>query len=183
MLVKDGVEISNTKIFNVKTGNYSKFGFVYKNKRYLLNCIYSPNDDREAKAFYEIVFQDDDYNNHKHVLYVGDYNVPLDHDLDTSGFLHVNNNDSRKYIKSMMVTNNLVDVWRSRNKGVIAYTFDKKQTTNRTKARLDYFLITQTTQRYITDAQISRASILSYHTHLSYDITLNNPNWPRLLEI
>ena len=58
-----------------------------------------------------------------------------------------------------MVTNDLVDVWRSRNKGVRAYAFDKKQTTN----RLDYFLITQTTQRYKTDARIGRASILSDH--------------------
>ena len=109
------------------------------------------------------MFQDDDYNNHEHVLYVGDYNVPLNHDLDTSGYLQVNNNESWKYIKSRMVTNDLIDVCRSRNKGVRAYNFDKKQTTNRTKARLDYFLITQTMLRYITDARIGIASILSDH--------------------
>ena len=104
-------------------------------------------------------------------MYAGDFNVPLDHDLDTSGYLHTNNNESRRFMKSRIVTNDLADIWRLRNNSVRAYTFDKKQTSNNTKARLDYFLITQTTVRYVTDAQIGRASTLSNHRHVFLTIS------------
>ena len=60
VLLKDGVEISNTNFTNVINGHYSKFEFVFKNEKYLLNCLYSPNEDKEARAIYETVFQDDD---------------------------------------------------------------------------------------------------------------------------
>ena len=83
--------------------------------------------------------------------------------MDKDGYLHTNNPTARKYIKCRMVTNKLLDIWRFRTRGMKDFTFDKKQTSNRTKARLDYFLISQTTQRYITDAHIGRASILSDH--------------------
>ena len=123
----------------------------------------SPNEDKEAKLFFETVFNDNDYRNFNHIVYTGDYNVPLNHDVDTAGYLHENNHTAHKYMKGRMVTNELIDIWHLKIKGVRAFTFDKKQTTNRTKARLDYFLISQTTQRYITDAHIGRASILSDH--------------------
>ena len=77
----------------------------------------------------------------------------------------------RRYIKSRIVTNDLADMWRLLNDGVRAYTFNKKWTSNRTKARLDYFLITQTTLRYVTDAQIGRASTLSDHRPVFLTIT------------
>ena len=118
-----------------------------------------------------MVFDDNEYCNYDHIIYAGDYNVPLDHEADIVGYLHVNNHIARKYIKGRMVTNELLDIWCVRNKGVKAFTFDKKQTSNRTKARLDYFLISQTTQRYITDARIGRASILSDHRPLFITIS------------
>ena len=100
MLIKDYVDISDMKFTNIIVGNFSKLEFTLKNERYLLNHIYSSNDDKEVKVFYEVVFQDDDYNNYKHILYAGDFNVPLNHDLNTSRYLHINNNKLRRYIKS-----------------------------------------------------------------------------------
>ena len=128
-----------------------------------MNLIYSPNEDKDARAFLGSVFQDEDYDTFDHIMYAGDCNVPLDHDLDTSGYLHTKNNESHRYIKSRIVTNDLADVWRLQNNGVRAYTFDKKQTSSRTKGRLDYFLITQTTLRYLNYARIGTASTLSDH--------------------
>ena len=74
------------------------------------------------------------YHQYEHVIYVRDNNVTLNHELDTCGYLYVNNPNSREYVKSCIVTNQLTDIWRERNKSTRAYTFDKKQTTNGTKA-------------------------------------------------
>ena len=77
-----------------------------------MNLCYAPNEDKESRAFLESVFQDSDYDSFQHIIYAGDWNVPLNHELDTSGYLHTYNNEAGKYIKSRMVTNKLADVWR-----------------------------------------------------------------------
>ena len=54
---------------------------------------------------------DDSYfHDYNHIMYTGDYNVALNHELDTSRYLHVNNPQSRQYIKSGMSTNELIDI-------------------------------------------------------------------------
>ena len=67
--------------------------------------------------------------------------------------------------------NKLIDIWRERNAGTKAFTSKKKQTTNRTKARLDYYRISKNTEGYITDAHIGRTSILSDHRPIFVMIT------------
>ena len=63
-----------------------------------------------------------------------------------------------------MITNEPIDIWRERNASTRAFSFDKKQVKNRTRAQLDYHLISQNTQRYIPKAHIGSASTLSDHT-------------------
>ena len=77
-----------------------------------MNIIYFPNEDKDTRTFLESVFQYNDYDSFNHIMYAGDWNIPLNHELDTSGYLHTNNNESNRYIKSRIVTNDLVDVWR-----------------------------------------------------------------------
>ena len=67
VLIKDGLDISDTKFTNIIAGNFSKLEFTYKNKRYLMNLIYSPNEDEDAKKVYKTIFQDDDYNTYDHI--------------------------------------------------------------------------------------------------------------------
>ena len=96
----------------------------------------------------------------------------LDHEADTAGYLHTNNPTARKYIKSRMVTNKLLDIWRIKNAGKKALKVDKKQTSNGTKARLNYFLISQTKQQYTTDVHIGRAYILANHRSIFVTVSL-----------
>ena len=77
-------------------------------ERYLINCINAPNDDSkndDTKKFFKNIFDDTSYDEYQHILYTGDFNVALNNDIDSSGFLHVNNSLSRQYIKSRITSN------------------------------------------------------------------------------
>ena len=67
--------------------------------------------------------------------------------------------------------NKLIDIWCEKNKGTKAFKFDKQQATNREKVRLDYYLVSRNTERYITNAHIGRASALSDHRPIFVTIT------------
>ena len=106
----------------------------------MINCLYAPNEDfinEYSKRFFEELFNDSDYHKIEHNLYSGDFNVVLNHKMDTLGYLHINNPYTQQYINSQIAKNELLDIWRERNKGTKAFTFNKHQTKNRTKARLD----------------------------------------------
>lgn len=74
-------------------------------------------------------------------LMVEDFNVPPDNKMDTMGYLHVNNPNSRRFIDRMKSLNMLTDVFRHKHPDLRQYTFNKRQTKNYTRARLDYFFI------------------------------------------
>ena len=76
---------------------------------------------------------------YSHRITIGDYNVALNHDLDTSGYLHINNPNTREYVTRQANLINLIDIWRIRNPNSREYTFHKKQAKNFTRARLDFF--------------------------------------------
>ena len=80
----------------------------------------------------------------------GDYNIALEYDKDTNGYINVNNPISRRYIKTWMMMNNLVDVWRERDPEKREYTFDRMQKKNRTGARLDFFLLSRNSMDLVT---------------------------------
>ena len=43
------------------------------------------------KKFFKEVFDDSNHHEFDHVIYSGDYNNVLNHKVDTSGYLHINN--------------------------------------------------------------------------------------------
>ena len=72
---------------------------------------------------------------------VGDINGAPDNNKDTLGYLHNNNPNTRCFINRIKSLNMLTDVFRHNHPDLRQYTFNKKQTKNYTRARLDYFLI------------------------------------------
>ena len=54
--------------------------------------------DNESKTFFQTVFDDTNEEEFTHKITVGDFNVALNHDYDTSGYLHINNPNSREYL-------------------------------------------------------------------------------------
>ena len=69
----------------------------------------------KVNFFLQKVFDDTNENNYIHKITLGDFNVALCHAYDTSGYLHVNNPNSRDYLTRNIEKCNLVDIWRLKN--------------------------------------------------------------------
>ena len=82
------------------------------------------------------MFYDGQDSNVQHTINVGDYNVAPVHNMDTAGYLHINNTISRQYIRSKMTTNKLTYIWRDRAPTTRSFTFDKLQ--KKIEPRPDY---------------------------------------------
>ena len=85
------------------------------------------------------------------------------HNEDTSGYLDVNNPNTREFLTRQANLSNLVDIWCIRNPNLRQFTFHKKQAKNYSKARLDSYLVSENSSKYIKDVQIGRMCSLSDH--------------------
>ena len=67
-----------------------------------IKCIYAPNKDyipdnlkHENTKFFNSVMDDTNEDDYAHKITVGDFNVALNPDADTCGYLHINNPNLR----------------------------------------------------------------------------------------
>ena len=144
MLIKNDTPISNIEWENIIPGNFSKLSFKAEDQTVLIKCIYAPNDDsnrnddnNKSTKFFRQMMDDTGEEEYNHRITTGDYNVVLNHNIDTSGYLHVNNPNTREYLTRQANLSNLIDIWRIRNPGSRQYTFHKRKAKNYTRARLD----------------------------------------------
>ena len=159
---KDGEHLSDTKV--------------------LIKCCYAPNGDMtpldsESENYSDIFFKtvfDDRYDIDFDVtLMVVDYNVAPDHNKDTLGYFHVNNPNTRLFMERMKSLNMLTDVFRQEHPDLRNFTFSKKQARNYTKARLDYFLISDDSLDLVTKVGIGGETTLSDHCPIYLHLTLS----------
>ena len=76
----------------------------------------NPNDDNnESTKFLKIFMDDTNEEKYDYRLITGDFNVAMKHNLDTLGYLHINNPNSRDFLTRQANLSNLVDIWRIRN--------------------------------------------------------------------
>ena len=74
----------------------------------------------------------------EYVIYSGDWNFTINPEIDNRSYLHVNNPKAREVIKTRMVSDGLVDVWRLNN--LLQKNITWFQGGSEKRARLDYFL-------------------------------------------
>merc|ERR1711888_78627 len=103
----------------------------------------------------------------------GDFNVAPDHNLDTMGYLHINNPNTRFFMNRMKSLNMLTNVFRHQHPDARKYTFNKKQTRNYTRARLDYFLINDDSLDLVSKVGIGRVNNLSDHSPIFLHLNLS----------
>ena len=164
------MDISEVKMENKIKDNYSRLTFTHCKQCYLVKCIYAPNKDsipdddmNKSTSFFRGILNDDNDKDFDHFISVGEFNVAPNHDNGTSGYLPVNNPNTRRMLNRHITLNNWTDIWHEHNPDKREFTFDKWKMKNRTKARLDIFLITNNSTEYVTGVQIGRACKLSDH--------------------
>ena len=88
------------------------------------------------------------------IIIGGDFNVPLQYDIDTKNYRQNNNVRANEQIMNMLPALDLHDVWRVFHPDAFHFTWHgpyKKQ------ARLDYFLISSDLEPYVTNTKITAA--------------------------
>ena len=146
VLIRNDTPISNIKWENIIPGNFSKLSFTANNKNVLVKCLYAPNEDsnpnddnNDSTKFLKTVMDDTGDKIYDYRMMTGDFNLAINHEKDTSGYLHINNPNTREYVTRQANLSNLVDIWRIRNPDTRQYTFHKRQTKNYTNADLTTF--------------------------------------------
>ena len=75
-------------------------------------------------------------------------------------------------MKRKMNLCSLVGIWKERSPTSRQFTFDKRQARNHTRARLDYFLVSETSTENVKETGIDHASRLSDHRLIHLQISL-----------
>ena len=121
ILLKDSLPAREVKINNIIKGNYTRLTFIVKDINVLVKCIYAPNDDmtknevdNHSNTFFKTVFNDEDDHNFDIKAILGDFNVAPKHDMDNTGYLHINNQNTRNFLDKMIPLCNLTDIWRQK---------------------------------------------------------------------
>ena len=74
------------------------------------------------------------------LIICGDWNMVLDYNKDTHGYVRENNSRARKEVQSMINTLELVDIWRANNPHNRKYAWVSSKRPIK-MARLDFFLV------------------------------------------
>ena len=70
--------------------------------------------DNYSNTFFKSVFDDSADTEYDVTMMVGDFNVAPDHNKDTLGYMHVNNQNTRNFFNRMISLCNLTDMWRDK---------------------------------------------------------------------
>ena len=134
-----------------------------KNESVLVKCIYAPNKDmnlsgpeNESRVFFQKIFDDTNEEKYTNKITLGDFNIAPNHTYDTSGYLHINNPNSRDYLTRKIEQCNSTDIWRFKNPKSRQYMFGKKQAKYYTRARLDYFLLSKNSTYLVSKVGMDR---------------------------
>ena len=94
LFIKKDLPIKILDKFSDDNGNLLSVLIEFENKRLLIEGIYGPNQD--CPEFYENeVFQKIQTWNHSHSIFVGDWNIAIDQNLDTLNYQNVGNPNAR----------------------------------------------------------------------------------------
>ena len=123
----------------------------------LLINIYAPNKTNEATDFYENLrstLLESDYDQDYKIVIGGDFNAPLNFQLDRYGSKTEKREVVTK-IRELILHFNVVDIWRIRNPNKRRYTWKQKKPA--IQRRLDYWLISDDFQDDVDNTDIISA--------------------------
>ena len=120
ILFKNSFEYSILNEVKDPKGNFLLLNIKIQDKEITLGAVYGPNTD--DPIFFQNLRNKIDFMGNDTIILGGDWNVPLDYNMDTVNYRGKNNTKANQEVKSMMQNLDLVDVWREIN------THDRKYT-------------------------------------------------------
>ena len=121
-------------------GNLLILNCIICDKKFNLINVYGPNSD--DPAFFKKILEQIEYTDAFSIV-AGDFNLILNPEIDCYDYINSNQHPkAREEVLKLISQCNLIDCWRDQNVESKEYTWFKKNTNK--KARLDFFLISQT---------------------------------------
>ena len=121
-------------LVHILKGKFIIIDAKLQGNRVTLVVVYDPN--RDDPTFYQSFQSKIEMIGNTSVIIGGDWNVPLNYDIDTEKYVNKNNPKAQKKIHALMADLDLIDVWRNNNPSVKRYTW---RSPNSKRSRLDFF--------------------------------------------
>ena len=147
-------------------GRYIALEAKINDEKYFLVNIYAPNKDSESAKFYDHlinVFKKDDRTFEEKIIVGGDFNCPLNAQMDKKGGIKITRQSIVDRIEIQSVFN-LHDIWRVKNPNLKSFTWSQKSPF--IFCRLDYWLISDALFDMVKDVDIV-PSIKTDHSAIS----------------
>ena len=128
LLFNNNFEYTIHEEFSSQDGNILAVDISIYDQRYTQICLYGPN--RDSPEFYENIIALFDKFENASIIVCGDWNLVLDYEQDTKGYLHKNNPQSREKVLEITEKFDLRDIWRVNNENKKKIHMEKKLQTN-----------------------------------------------------
>ena len=121
-------------LVHILNGKFIIIDAKLQGNRVTLVVVYGPN--RDDPTFYQNLQSKIEMIGNTSVIIGGDWNVPLNYEIDTEKYVNKNNPKTQQKIHALMADLDLIDVWRKNNPSVKRYTW---RSPNSKRSRLDFF--------------------------------------------
>ena len=151
-------------------GRYIIVKAVIQYKTYVLINIYAPNEDKDIINFFKNLFavlQKENLESEENIIIGGDFNCPLNPELDKKGGVLLQRKSVTNCINCLQSQLDLADIWRNKNPDIKSYTWSQKSP--RISCRLDYYLISDNLFDMVRSSEIIPA-IRTDHDAIALEI-------------
>ncbi len=152
-----------------ESGRYIILKTVIQGKSYVLVNVYAPNTMRDKQTFFKTLgdkIAELDISVNDEIIIAGDWNSIQDIKLDRKGGDSRTNTITDSFTE-LLGQYDLIDIWRCRNENVKRFTYRRK--TPLLFSRLDYFMISNNMQDFVTTVDIL-PNIWSDHSAISMHV-------------
>ena len=171
ILIRKGFDFQPIDVIHDCNGRYIFLKALIQGELVYVINIYAPNIESDKAAFFKIIH--DKLNNlninvNDVICIGGDWNTILDSSLDKMGGKYINNNTVTAEMKSILLSFDLIDIWRIKNPTTKRFTYRQKHPL--IQSRLDYFMVSKFASDMVNKTSIL-SSFCSDHSCISLDLS------------
>ena len=172
ILFKSNFDLEIVKYITDSNGRFVIADIIADNKKFTLVNLYAPNEDKPE--FLDEIFDTLKEFECESIIIGGDFNCILSSDVDKQGGRLDSKPNSRARLLSYIENYDLSDIWRNLNSNTRRYTWHSAN--GKIQCRLDYFLIFQSLNGFVNNAEIAPAFKTD---HSLVQLSLIKGNQPR----